>query len=151
MWALADGPQHNKDVVIAAQALPALAALSRSEQAVVQHVAAGAVKCLVFGSQPGKDAIIAADALLGLVALWGSTHLEVQEGTAGAVVTLAVDSPQRQTAIIAANALPGLVALLRSTLECKRQQLGPCISLQGTPKTEMPSLPPKQCLHLLPH
>ena len=108
------GSQHDKHLIIAAQAVLALVALLGSDQCAVQKAAAGALDTLAYDSQPSRDAIIAANALPSLVALLGSDHFGVQEEAVRALCNLAASSQQNKDAIIAAQALPALAALLRS-------------------------------------
>lgn len=59
------GQQQEKDAINSAKfnAVPLLAALTKSDEPVVQETAAGALWALAEGSQQDQDAIIAAGAV----------------------------------------------------------------------------------------
>ena len=103
LQACTNGSHSNQDTIVAADAVPLLVALLRSNQPSVQEPAAIALWNITNGCQQNKDAIIAADAVPVLVALLQTEQPAVQELAAGILAVLGIGSQQNQNAIVAAG------------------------------------------------
>ena len=113
------------DKMVAAGAVPLLAALLRANQPAVQLQATFALGRLACGSQQNMDIMISAGAVSPHAAMLGSNQATMQEAAVYAVCPLAEGSQQNCGVIIATGAVPLLAALMRSD-ETAIQKLAAC-------------------------
>ena len=117
---LANGCQQTQDAIVAAGAMPVLAAWLRSDHLWAQKEALTLLMLLLGNSQSNHDAFLATKAIPVLTSLLESEDAEVQGGAAKAVIGIISASQQNRNSFVAAGVLPGLANCCSSADRCRQ-------------------------------